>query len=76
MADRAHAGDAVIEFEVTEIVPGERRHAVAEPDAELAQRARQPAAAPLDLGVSGSMERRAAEVRDHFRPAAMTRGVA
>ena len=75
VADRAHAGDAIVEFEVTEIVPCERRHAIAEADAEFAQRARQPPAAPLDLGVGGSMERRAAEVRDHFRSAAMTRGV-
>ena len=75
MADRAHAGDAIIEFEVTEIVPGERRHAIPEADAELSQRARQPPAAPLDLGIGGSMERRTAKVRDHFRSAAMTGGV-
>jgi hypothetical protein len=75
MADRAHAGDAIIEFEVTEIVPGERRHAIPEADAELTQRAGQPPAAPLDLGISGSMERRAAKVRDHFSSAAMARGV-
>jgi hypothetical protein len=75
VTDRAHAGDAIIEFEMTEIVPGERRHAIPEADAELSQRAGQPPAAPLDLGISGSMERRAAKVRDDFSSAAMTRRV-
>jgi hypothetical protein len=60
---------------VTEIVPCKRRHAIPEADAELAQRAGQPPAAPLDLRISGSMERRAAKVRDDFSSAAMARGV-
>ena len=75
VADRAHAGDAIVEFEVAEIVPGERRHAIAEADAEPAERPRKPPAAPFDLGVGRSMQGWAAEVRDHFRSAAMTRGV-
>jgi hypothetical protein len=36
MADGAYAGNAIVEFEVTEIVPGERRHPVPEPDAKFA----------------------------------------
>ena len=28
VADRAHAGDAIIEFKMTEIVPGESRYAI------------------------------------------------
>jgi hypothetical protein len=49
---------------MAEIVPRQRRHAVAEADAELGQRAREPPAPALDLGIGGSVKRRAAEVRD------------
>ena len=38
VADRAHAGDGVIEFEMPVIVPGERRDAIALRDAEPRQR--------------------------------------
>ena len=62
VADRAHAGDAIIEFEMTEIVPGERRHAIARttpsfPSARASRRLRRSTSR-----ISGSMERRAAEV--------------
>jgi hypothetical protein len=58
-----------------EIVPCERRHPIAEADPKPRQRARQPTASALDLRVFGSVERRAAEVRDHLGAASMTRGV-
>ena len=57
------------------VVPGERRHAIAEADAKLVERARQPPAAALDLGVGGAVQRGAAEVGDHLRPAAMPGGM-
>jgi hypothetical protein len=75
MADGTHAGDAIVELEVAEIVPGERRYAIAEADPKFAERTRKSTAAPLDIRICGSMERRASEVRNHFRCAAMTRGV-
>ena len=34
VADRAHAGDGIIEFEMAMVVPGERRDAIALRDAE------------------------------------------
>ena len=64
-----------MKFEVTEIVPGERRHAIAQDNAEFAQRARQPPTAPLDLRIGDSVKRGSAEVRDDFGPPAMTRGM-
>ena len=39
--------DAIVEFEVAEIVPCERRNAIAEADAEFGERAGQPPAAPF-----------------------------
>ena len=75
VADRAHAGDAVVELEMAVVVPGERRHAIAETDAELLERAREPPAAALDLGVGGAVERGAAEVGNHLRAAAMPGGM-
>ena len=57
MADRAHAGHAVVDFEMAVIVPRERRHPIAQTDAELRQNAREPPAAALDLGVGGAVQR-------------------
>src|SRR5690606_799431 len=55
--DRAQSRDAVIQFEMTVAVPGERRHAVAEPDAEPRERLGELLGADLRLAVVGAVDR-------------------
>jgi hypothetical protein len=75
VADRSHAGNRVVEFEMTVAVHGHRRNAVAECDAKSAQHAHQAPASALQRGVSGSNDAAVLAAGDDLTLRMMTRRV-
>jgi hypothetical protein len=67
MADRADAGDAVVQLEVAVVVPGERGDPLAWPDAEpVPECLRQLLRAPAQVGVGGAVRGRIRRARHHL----------
>src|SRR5262249_2974304 len=73
--DRADPHDAVPGLEVAPRVPGQRRHAVAEPDAILVKPLCQSQGAGTDLGIGGRVKRAFDRARDDRPLGLVDRGV-
>jgi len=76
VAHGADAGDRVIGLEVAMVVPGDRRHPVAEPDTETHQRLRELLGARLGIGIGKAMERAFRRARDDLGIGVIARRVA
>ncbi len=75
VADRADAGDGVVELEVAVAVHGQRADAVAEFDAHLPQQAGKPAAAALDIRVGRAHDPAVVAAGDHLGVGVVPRGM-
>jgi hypothetical protein len=73
--DRADAGDAVPGLEMPPGVPGERRDAVAEPEAVPGQALRHLQGARADLAIAGAMDRALDRARHDWPRRMLRRGV-
>jgi hypothetical protein len=75
VADRAHARDGVVEFEMAVTVPGEGRDAIAYGDPEPRQRVGEPPRARMRRADGVAMERPIARTADDLGGAVMTIGM-